>query len=234
VDAAFGFYYDAPEDDIALPADPQQPPEEILQILDDRSKHYRSIWLVGQTFPDWPNVGVVESWMQTHMQRVRQTQVSGLRIEQYMPWEVRVGEPVNAPQAIFAHLVELVGAQVFTPPEPTGELTVWVYWRPLSTSETPLKVFVHLIGENNPATGSPLWTQDDQFPQDGHLSTTDWLPTEVYRDVYTIPVSAVPAGPYYLEIGFYNPDTGVRLSVNGGDSYTLQSIELPQKNEAGF
>ncbi len=227
VDAAFGFYYDAPNDDIALPADPQQSPQEIMRILDDRSKRYRSIWLVGQTFPDWPNVGVVEAWIQSHMQLVRQTQVEGLRIEQYMPWEVRVGEAVTALQANFANMVELVGVEVFTPPEPTGELTVWAYWHPLRTSDTPLKVFVHLMGATNPATGSPPWTQDDQFPQDGRLSTTDWLPRDVYRDVYTLPVSSVPAGDYRLVIGFYDPETGERLSVNGSDSYTIQWLQLP-------
>jgi 4-amino-4-deoxy-L-arabinose transferase-like glycosyltransferase len=227
VDAAFGFYYDAPNDDIALPADPQQSPQEIIRILDDRSKHYRSIWLVGQTFPDWPNVGVVEAWMQTHLQLVRRTQVEGLRIEQYMPWQVRVGETVTSPQAIFANLVELVGVNVFTPPEPTGELTVWAYWHPLRTSDMPLKVFVHLLGATNPTTETPLWTQDDQFPQEGRLNTTNWLLRDVYRDVYTLPVSSVPAGSYRLVIGFYDPDTGERLSVNGSDSYTIQSLQLP-------
>jgi hypothetical protein len=227
VDAAFGFYYDAPNDDIALPADPQQSPQEIIRILDERSKRHRSIWLVGQTFPDWPNVGVVEEWMQSHMQLVRRTQAGGLRIEQYMPWEVRVGEAVTEPLANFANVVELVGVEVLGPSEPTGELTVWAYWRPLRASDTPLKVFVHLIGATNPATGSPLWTQDDQLPQDGRFSTTDWPPGDIYRDVYALPVSSVPAGDYELEIGFYDPETGERLSVNGGDSYTIQSLQLP-------
>jgi hypothetical protein len=227
VDAAFGFYYDAPNDDIALPADPQQNPEDIVRILEERSKHYRSIWLVGQTFPDWPNVGVVEAWVQTHLQLVRRTQVAGLRAEQYMPWEVRVGEAVDAPRAIFASMVELVGVEVFTPPEPTGELTVWAYWHPLRTRDTPLKVFVHLLGTTNPATGSPLWTQDDQYPQDGRLSATDWSLRDVFRDVYTLPVLSVPAGDYSLVIGFYNPENDERLSVNGSDSYTIQCIQLP-------
>jgi hypothetical protein len=227
VDPAFGFYYDAPNDDIALPSDPRQSPEEIVRILDERSKRYRSIWLVGQTFPDWPNAGIAEQWLETHLQLVRRTQTAGLRIEQYMPWDVRVGEEVAAPRATFANVVELVGIQVFTPPEPTGELTVWAYWRPLRTSDTPLKVFVHLLGPTNPATGTPLWTQDDQFPQDGRLITTNWVVTDVYRDVYSLPTSAVPAGDYRLVTGLYDPQTGERLQVNGGDSYTIQSIRLP-------
>ncbi len=38
----------------------------------------------------------------------------------------------------------------------------------------PLKVFAHLEGTVNPRPGSPLWTQDDHFPQDGRVSTTNW------------------------------------------------------------
>ncbi len=225
VDAAFGFYYDAPNDDMALPADPAQSPEDIVRILEESSRKYRSLWLVGQTFPDWPNAGVVEQWMLENMQRVRSTQTSGLRIEQYMPWDVNPGEVERSPLAAFTDVVKLAGAQVF-PPEPTGELTVWVYWRPIQTTDTPLKAFVHLIGAINPATGTPLWTQDDQFPQDGRISTTEWLLETVYRDVYTLPLSSVPPGDYTIVIGWYDPQTGERLPVNGGDSYTLQAVRL--------
>ncbi len=227
VDAAFGFYYNSPNDEQALPENPQQPVEAIVQTLEDVSARYRSIWLVGQTFPDWPNAGVVEQWMQDHMQRVRSTQIAGLRIEQYMPWSVADDEIESAPLVSFAGTTELVGIQVFTPPEPTGELTILAYWRAVSTSDTPLKLFVHLIGSTNPATGSPLWTQDDQFPQDGRISTAVWSVGDVYRDVYSLPISTVTPGEYTLVIGLYNPETGERLPVNGGDSYTVQSIHLP-------
>jgi hypothetical protein len=227
VDAAFGFYYDSPNHERALPTDPQQSPDDITQTLENVSIHYRSIWLVGQTFPDWPNAGIVERWMYDHMQQVRSTQTAGLRIEQYMPWAVGEDEVGDTPLAKFADTTELAEVQVFMPPEPTGELTLWAYWRPISTTESPLKIFVHLIGPTNPATGTPLWTQDDQFPQDGRISTTEWVVGDIYRDVYTLPVSAVPPGDYSLVIGLYDPQTGERLPVSGGDSYIIQSIHLP-------
>jgi hypothetical protein len=227
VDPAFGFYYDAPALDIALPAEPDQPPAEIIRILQDFSSSHRSLWLVGQTFPDWPNVGVVERWTQENMQLVRSTQTAGLHIQQFMPWEVRDAEIERTPLASFSDVVELVGVHVFTPPEPTGELTIWAYWHPLETTETPLKVFVHLIGVTNPATGTPLWAQDDQSPQDGRAHTTNWTPAAVYRDVYVLSVASVPAGDYTLVIGLYDPATGERLSVNDGDSYIIRALHLP-------
>jgi hypothetical protein len=227
VDPAFGFYYDAPAVDIALPAEPDQSPAEIVRILQRFSSSHRSLWLVGQTFPDWPNVGVVEHWTQENLQLVRSTQIAGLHIQQFMPWEVQDTEIERTPFASFSDVVELVGVHVFTPPDPTGELTVWAYWRPLERTATSLKIFVHVIGSTNPATGTPLWAQDDQTPQVGRADTTIWIPSNVYRDVYVLSVASVPAGDYTLVIGLYDPATGERLPVNDGDSYTIQELQLP-------
>jgi hypothetical protein len=226
-DAAFGFYFDKRADDMALPANPQQSRDDIIQILTRGRQRYKSMWLVGQTFPDWPNAGLVEAWLNGTMQRVRTTQIAGLRIEQYMDWDVNETEYADNLLATFGDIAELADFEVFAPPEPGGELTIWVYWRALRGSDTPLKVFVHLIDATNPASGTPVLTQDDQFPQDGRISTTDWTPESVYRDVYSLPASTVPAGDYRVLIGYYDPETGERLPVNGGDSHILQSVHLP-------
>ncbi|MBI5671493.1 MAG: glycosyltransferase family 39 protein [Chloroflexi bacterium] len=226
VDPAFGYYYDGAARDIGLPANPSQPVSEIHQELETDSRRYRSIWLVGQTFPDWPNYGVVERWLQDNLQLVRDTQLSGMRVQQYMRWAA--DEVVPAERAVFAGVAELVSAQVWLPPEPTGEITVWLYWRPDRTTETPYKVFVHLTGAINPATGTPLWSQDDRYPQNGRVSTTDWALAAIYRDVYVLPTATVLPGEYEVRVGFYNPVTGERARLaNGEDSYRLQTITLP-------
>ena len=111
-------------------------------------------------------------------------------------------------------------------PDSTGSMTVWLYWKPLKTTDLPLKVFVHLLGAANPATGSPLWTQDDRFPQNGRISTQNWSSDEIYRDVYTLPMSDVTAGTYILEVGLYDPVTNIRLNVGTTDSFVLQSIDV--------
>ncbi|MCB9451855.1 MAG: glycosyltransferase family 39 protein [Anaerolineaceae bacterium] len=221
IDAAFGYYY-APSPSIALPASPKQPASEIEAILGENSG--RAIWLVGQTFTDWPNAGVVESWAQANMQPVHDTRVGRLHIQEYLPWDVAADELSAESLAQFGGVVELVGARVFEMPEPTGELVVWLYWQPLRQTDTPLKVFVHLAGDINPATGSPLWSQDDQFPQDGRVDTTNWAVGDVFRDVYRIPVADVPSGDYALLVGLYDPVTNERLPVGEGDSFALQTV----------
>src|SRR5690606_6179646 len=194
-------------------------------ILNDAQNQYGSIWLAAQTPPNWRTAGVVEAWLAEHMQPVRMTSIDGLRAQQFMSWEV---EPIEQPPlANFGEIAELADAQVFLPPEPTGELTIWLYWRPLETSPTPLKVFVHLLGETNPTTGTPLWSQDDQYPQDGRVSTTNWGAATLYRDVFTLPVQSVPAGEYTLTVGLYDPDTNERLPVGEGDYFVLQTVFIP-------
>jgi hypothetical protein len=229
VDAAFGYYYDyfdIPALDIALPGNFDQPIAEITQILEDRHSQYNSLWVVATTFESWANHGVVEAWVDTHMQRTRFTVTDGLPVRQYMTWEISPNEIFGQALAVYADQIELPAAQVFL--EPTHELTIWLYWRPLAQTETSLKVFVHLIGAINPATGSSLWSQADAFPQQGRVMTDNWQIGTLYRDVYRLNLQAVPAGEYQLLVGFYDPNTGERLiTAEDGDSVVIQKIVLP-------
>jgi hypothetical protein len=226
-DEAFNYYYDTfavPSDRKQLPASPQQSVSEIVGLLDADLQTHSSIWLVAQTFPDWPSAGVVERWAQDHMQMVRNTSISGIRVQQFKQWSVDTAEVGDTPLAVFENVVELAGTHVLQPGETGDDLTVWLIWRPLAQTDTALKVFVQLIGPTNPATGTPLWTQDDQFPQDGRIDTTTWATNTLYRDIYTLPLGGVPPGEYTLVTGLYDPTTGERLAVNGSDSYVIQTI----------
>jgi hypothetical protein len=120
-----------------------------------------------------------------------------------------------------------MGYRIIPAPQPSGEITVWLYWRPLRPTDTPLKVFVHLLGDVNPSTGTPLWSQDDQYPQDGRLDSTNWSQNLVFRDVYELPMDRVRPGQYQIAVGWYNPIRGERLTVAGGDSYVLIAITVP-------
>jgi hypothetical protein len=118
--------------------------------------------------------------------------------------------------------------RLFPVPDPTGQITLWLYWQPLAQTALPLKVFVHLTGEVNPATGSPLWAQADAPPQQGRVQTSTWQPGELYRDVIILPVGGLPPGTYTLSTGLYDPATGVRLPLaGGGDALPLAQITLP-------
>ncbi len=231
VDAAFGYYYDyfdIPALDIALPGNFDQPIAEITQILEERHTQYATLWIVATTFTSWANHGVVEAWADTHMQRTRFTITDGLPVRQYMSWAISPDEISGQPLAIYDESIELAAAQVFLPPEPTDELTVWLYWRPLQPTKSSLKIFVHLIGNINPVTNSPLWSQADALPQQGRVTTDKWQTDTLYRDVYALNLRDVPAGKYQLVVGFYDPQTGERLiTADDADNVFIQEIELP-------
>ncbi|NDJ61194.1 MAG: hypothetical protein GYB67_08725, partial [Chloroflexi bacterium] len=236
-DEAFTFYfaeYDLPGDHIRLPANPTHSRAEIAAILAERLTAHHSIWRVAQTFSDWPSAGIVEDWLADHAQLVRSTEVNAIPVRQYMPLAARSDEISTEPLAVFGDLVELVGVHVPPTPDPSGDLPVRLYWQPLRTADRSYKIFLHLIGAPDAATGSPLWSQDDQFPQDGRVDTQSWQNGEVVRDVYSLPIADVPAGRYDLVVGFYDPATLERLRVIAptdglveGDSFTIQPIALP-------
>jgi hypothetical protein len=97
-------------------------------------------------------------------------------------------------------------------PGDTAYLTL--YCRATGQVEGDYTVFVHLLGPHNPATGGPLWAQDDSEPCRRSYRTSAWGPNEIVVDRYamTIPPDA-PAGEYEIEVGFYRWDTLVRLPV---------------------
>ncbi len=221
-DESFTFYcmeYQVPANcDDKLPANPNQSQQEIERLLTMRSDQHAAIWYVANP-PSWANAQDAENWLQANLQQVRDTSADGLRIQEFMRWQVAPDEISGTPLATFGDSAALVGAQAWI--EPTDSITVWLYWRALSQTETPLKVFLHL------GSGDQIASQDDHDPQDGQISTDLWDVGMVYRDIYALPLTDVPTGNYRLSVGFYDPETNRRLPVGDGDSFTIETIQVP-------
>lgn len=228
-DAAFGYYYAGSARDIGLPEHPNQPNPDIIKTLEEASQQYDSLYIVANAISDWQNADTVEDWATANMQLVRYSNASGLGIRQYKNWEIDFSDN-TPPIAVFKDTVALIDIEIFDKPLPTGEIVVWLYWQPLASTQTPLKSFIHLVGNLNPETGSPLWAQDDQFPQDGRLDSASWVSDEVYRDVYYLSVDDLPEGDYQLFAGWYDPQTNTRVNtVNGDDAYMIGEITHNKK-----
>ncbi|MBZ0295219.1 MAG: glycosyltransferase family 39 protein [Anaerolineae bacterium] len=224
-DIAFTLYYDNFSDIKYLPANPLQPEEEIRQVLDDSRNDYHSFWVVGRTPPDWQNISTRDSWLSENMQLVRTTNIDDLPINQYLTWEVQPAEIKETPLTAFDDLVELSGVSILSP-EPDNKLFIWLYWHPLKVADTSYKIFVHLVADS--PSGSTVLAQDDQYPQDARITTTNWSAAEVYRDVYQLSLDGIPAGQYTLITGLYDPTSGDRVLLdNGQDYYMLGLIEVP-------
>ena len=225
VDPAFGYYYRAAAPELALPVHSAQPVEAIEAELERLRGSYDSVYVVAREQAGWANAGAVEAWMNDQLQEVLLTDTSGLPVRQYMDWTIR--QPFEREIAAFGDAVALLGHELAPDPLPTGELLLWIYWKPLARTEHSLKSFVHVYGAVKPATGSALWSQDDQYPQEGRLDSMGWNAGRAYRDVYYLPTDGLADGEYQISVGWYDAASGARLSLaGGGDSYTLDSVQI--------
>ena len=88
-------------------------------------------------------------------------------------------------------------------------------WYSAGAAQGDYRLFVHLYDD----TTSPPLAQSDVYTGQGALPPGNWLPG-LRRDTIKISVTELPAGSYTLALGFYDPQTGERLSVDS-DSLTF-------------
>lgn len=136
------------------------------------------------------------------------------------------GTPITLPVSFGGRLAFLGYERLLPPrggirgrsPASGDSLTLLTYWRVEEPPSTPLKAFVHLLGESDaPITqhdglGSPLrgWSAGDLIVQ---------------KHVLPLPAS-LPPGLYTLQVGLYNAPAGPRLSVAGADRLLLSPVEV--------
>lgn len=120
--------------------------------------------------------------------------------------------------------------ETFKPGE-TIQLTL--YYGATGEVEGDYTGFVHLLGSFNPATGGPLWAQDDSEPCRRSYRTSAWGPNEIVIDHYAMAIPPdAPAGEYEIEMGFYEWQTLARLPVvdaagqTVGDHAILAAVQV--------
>ena len=134
-------------------------------------------------------------------------------------WPPVHGEPL----ALFGEAIELMSASV-SPEEvrPGSAVKVRVTWRVKNAPGQALTTFVHL-GDPRDA---PL-AQADSPAVSGQYPTESWAGGEVIEDVYELLIPQdLEAGSYPVQIGFYEPGSGLRLSVSAAG--------VPEPNDAYF
>jgi hypothetical protein len=223
-DPAFGYYYPGPAHETSL-----VPGAPVAAQLRPLANFYRGIWLVGRS----PQA---ETFLASAMQQISYDTIAGFDIMQFRRWVPSEAEIAVAHDVRFGDVARLVGHTLQGPDSTSQALTVLLYWQPLAQAAVDYTVFVHLIGAPDPATGSPLWDQDDHRPLDGFASTLAWEVGTLYRDPYHLlgtPQVRLAAGTYTIAVGLYDPLTGERLPVYDaggtplGDSFTLTTLVWP-------
>lgn len=98
-----------------------------------------------------------------------------------------------------------------------GEFTLTLYWQALGPSDTEYVVFTHLLSQDG-----RLIAQHDAPPAEGERPTTGWVEGEYIVDRHPLQwVDTVYSGPAMIEVGLYDPLTGLRLKTPRGDSRLL-------------
>lgn len=230
-DPAFGYYYRGPADETAL-----LPGIDVAAKLRPELNFYAAIWLIGRS-PE------AEAFLADRLQLVSAHTVARFSVMQFRPKSPRASEIATSSNALFREpggepVVRLKGFTIQGPDRVSSAISVLLYWEPLRQTATDYTVFVHLIGGMNPATGTPLWDQDDHPPLDGLAPTTGWEPGVTFRDAFNLledPALRLPPGSYALQVGLYDPVSGTRLIAEApegtiiGDSLPLLALEFPTK-----
>lgn len=116
-----------------------------------------------------------------------------------------VGRPVGAR---FADGVELVGLTIDRQAASPG-LAVDLVWRAGAAPGRDYTAFLHVIGP-----GGALIAQHDGPPAGGAWPTSFWEPGQVVVDRHVVPLPPAGLGPdALLEVGLYDPTSGVRLRL---------------------
>jgi hypothetical protein len=123
--------------------------------------------------------------------------------------------PTHRVEARWADRIRLLGVDLDQDTYRPGEtIDLTLYYLDVAPMETRYTAFVHLLGPENPATGTPLWAQNDSEPCYGFYPTTSWHASEVLIDRIDVRVpDDAPAGTYRLGTGFYDVVTKQRLPV---------------------
>lgn len=216
-DPAFDYYYAAPAPAMLLPVHADASPAETEHTLADLLERHNYLWFLPVPSATFDRDQIVARWLYTHAQLISEQWIGNTHLLQFAAPEARPEQIATTSSIVFADLALLRGYRI-TPPQGTWEagttLYLELFWEPLSRSERPLTVFVHLLGPPRP-DGSPLWAQDDHPPRRDPTATQNWRSGELLRDIYmlTLPVG-LPEGEYAIAVGFYNAATGERLVID--------------------
>ncbi|HMO58604.1 MAG TPA: glycosyltransferase family 39 protein [Roseiflexaceae bacterium] len=142
-------------------------------------------------------------------------------------WIYQVPPAVAVPRpARFGTAMQLIGAD--PQPRAAGDpLLLQLVWQPVDPPATDYMLFAHLLA----ADGRRVAQADLPLP------SSSWQPGRVVRSEIGLPLPPdLPAGPYTLYIGLYDPADGRRLPLqtslprddrNGADALPLLDVDLP-------
>lgn len=112
-----------------------------------------------------------------------------------------------SPDIMSASLITLHGYDAPDSAQPGSIVEVTFVWQSMENLDRNLLVFIHMTDD-----AGNIVAQADGVPVNGTRLSLSWRAGEVFVDEHALqlPANLLP-GTYQLWVGFYDPDTGVRL-----------------------
>jgi mannosyltransferase len=247
----FGYYYDGDLPVYPLPESRPLDPAATALVLDrlgqPGGRIFAVLWATEESDPG----RFVEGWLDESAYKALDSWYGNVRLVVYAlpgqtpsesekPLSVVLRNPDNGDEIV------LLGYTLQTSQLAAGDIGQFTFfWQADRTPSERYKVFLHLLDEEGHIVG-----QRDAEPGGGVRLTTLWEPGEVVADNHGLPVHpATPPGPYRVEVGVYNPDTGQRLVTAKGETQVwleplsvvrspapapLAALGMQHATEAGF
>ena len=194
--------------------------EKLDRRLKGVTEAYSSIWVAyagGEG--DREANGAVERWLSENAFPVAVRWFPNLRLTRY---SMGLLGPLHPLEANFEGQALLTGYASDQRMASAGQmLHLELRWRALAPMEADYTVFVHLLDG-----ADEVRSQRDSQPVGGLRPTSSWQVGEEVRDHHALPLPP-ETGPYWIEVGLYQPETGKRLTIAGqGDRLLLGPFEV--------
>ncbi len=189
-------------------------PTELDAILRKTLQNYRRVYFVPVNIGGWDDAHGVEKWLSRYADKLGQADFHWSTAGVFLTPNAIDAEMTHQ-SARFEKGIELEGFRVankgWTNRDKSSSqpLDLRLYWKTAPTTE-PLTVFVQLIDDTGFRRGG-----SDSQPVNGSYPTTDWGIGERVTDAHLLKLDAgTPThSRYHIWVGFYNPQTGERVSV---------------------
>jgi len=123
-------------------------------------------------------------------------------------------------EPVFGDAIRLDGLQLDID---EGFLHIRTWWHAIAPLESNYTVLVHVYDDEG-----VLLANGDTPPLHGGFPTSLWEPGDAVMDEYTL---ELPPGGVELGLGWYDPDSGVRLLTNDTAQQGITTVMIPQLKE---
>ena len=184
---------------------------DLAEALADRQRVYALFWATDEADP----AGIVEGWLGRNRFKSMESWQGNLRLAVYdaLPAALTCSETAVSfdPSLRLEAVCRPANGATVAAGEP---VLIQLRWRADAPVGTRYKTSLQLLDARNQVVA-----QQDSEPAGGTRPTDGWTPGEVIDDNHGLPVPyGTPPGEYRLILAVYDPMTGQRLSVTGGNA----------------